>query len=87
MSFEDFIFILWLFLFYLEKKMNFESKLNQENIVNYCPCGLTREAVNKYNLVGAEVLCTTEYADGSHSICGQPLARHPRESQQTSKFI
>ncbi len=48
-----------------------------------CPCGLSYEAVEKYNKVDQRTMCCTA-PDADGNACGKRLADHPREAQFTS---
>jgi hypothetical protein len=43
--------------------------------MSQCPCGLTREELNKYNKVDGNLNCTS--FDAHNQPCGRRLADHP----------
>jgi hypothetical protein len=43
--------------------------------MNPCPCGLTREELNKHNLVDTNGVCTA--FDAHNQPCGRRLVDHP----------
>ncbi len=45
-----------------------------------CPCGLSYEAVEKYNKVNVDTLCCTAL-DVNGNPCNKRLADHPKETE------
>jgi cytidine deaminase len=49
--------------------------------VRFCPCGLTREKVKKFNKIDEDLFCTAiRRGSTTREKCGELLADHPRDS-------